>query len=408
MKKLFAAAIFLTAAVFIFIQIRNTGDIKEEVSIKPQKVEASRKISGIIKKGETFFEVFKRCGLNLTELFKIREAAADVHHLKKVQPGQPYNITVDADNRINSFSYWIGDDGVLEVTRKDQEFKAERVPIEYEERIEHIGGVIKDNLISSLGEGKENLLLALQLSDIFAWDIDFTSDLREDDTFKIVVEGLYLDGKFKKYGNILSAEFNNNDKTYHAYRFEINGKAGYYDEAGKSLAKAFLKAPLDFRRISSHYSGRRLHPILKVYKPHHGLDYSAASGTPVSALGDGKVIFAGYKGGYGNIVIIRHNNGYETYYGHLSKITTNIKAGRTVGQGQVIGNVGNSGLSTGPHLHFEIRINNQPVNPLNVKLPSGDPLPKELMSEFKLFRDGMDTQLASIRPPIFAFSGETK
>lgn len=407
MKKLFAAAIFLIAATLILFQVRDVRNIKEEVNKEPQKIETSRNIIGTIKKGETFFEVFKRRGLNIAELFAIREAAADVHHLREVRPGQQYNISVDADNRVNSLSYWIGDDGVLEVTRKDQIFKAKRIPIEYEKKIENIGGAIKGNLISSIGEGRENLILALQLSDIFAWDIDFTSDLREDDKYKIVVEGLYLDGKFRKFGKILSAEFSNNDKIYHAYRFENNGKAGYYDADGKSLAKAFLKAPLDFRRISSYYSGNRLHPILKVYKPHHGLDYSAPAGTPVSALGDGKVVFAGYNGGYGNLIILRHNNGYETYYGHLQEINKNIRTGRTAEQGQVIGYVGSSGLATGPHLHFELRINDQPVNPLSVKLPNGESLPQQLMAGFRLFRDQMNTQLASITTPVYAFKEQS-
>jgi len=404
MKKLFAAAIFLIAATFMFIYSRDTKNAGEEANKEPQKTEVLQEINGTMKKGETFFEVFKKYKLDFAELFKIREAAADVHRLRKVQPGQQYKISVDADNRVNSLAYWIDDDGILEVSRKDEGFTAQKVSIEYEKRIEHIGGVIKDNLISSVGEGREKLLLALQLSDIFAWDVDFTSDLREHDTFKIVVEGLYLDGEFKKFGNILSAEFNNNDKAYKAYRFTNNGKTDYYEADGKSLRKAFLKAPLNFRRISSYYSGRRLHPILKIFRPHHGLDYAAPLWTPVSAIGDGKIVFAGYKAGYGKLVIIKHHNGYETYYGHLSKIAKNIRTGKNADQGQVIGNVGNSGLSTGPHLHFEIRIKNEAVNPLRVKLPRGESVPKKLMADFRRFRNQMDTQLASITPPVFAFA----
>ncbi|RJQ56805.1 MAG: peptidase M23 [Nitrospiraceae bacterium] len=406
MKKLFAAVIFLIAAAWMLIQYRDAKDVKEELNKEQQESEASREINGTIKKGENFFGVFRQCGLDLAELFEIRKAAADVHRLKKVRPGQQYKISVDEDNRVNSLSYWIDDDGVLEVSRKDRGFTAERVPIAYEKRIEHIGGTIKDNLVSSVGEGRENLMLALQLSDVFAWDMDFTSDLRKNDTFKIVVEGLYLDGELRKFGNILSAEFNNNGNTYNAYRFENNGAAGYYDADGKSLKKAFLKAPLNFRRISSYYSGRRLHPILKVYRPHHGLDYSAPAGTPVSALGDGKIVFAGYRGGYGKLVIIRHHNGYETYYGHLSRIDKNVRSGKKVVQGQLVGNVGNSGLSTGPHLHFELRVNNKPVNPLTVKLPRGESVPKKSMAGFREFRNRMDTRLASITPPVFAFTKE--
>lgn len=405
MKKLFAGVFFFAAAALMLIYARDVKDVKkEEVNTKPQKTENSREISGTIKKGETFFDVFKQRGLDIAELFEIREAAADVHRLRKVQPGQQYKISIDADNRVNSLSYWIDDDGILEVTRNDQEFAAQKVSIEYERKVEHMGGVIKDNLVSSIGEGRENFMLALQLSDVFAWDIDFASDLREGDTYKIVVEGLYLAGDFKRFGNILSAQINNNDKIYNAYRFVDNGRAGYYDAGGKSLKKAFLKAPLNFRRISSYYSGRRFHPILKTYRPHHGLDYAAPVWTPVSALGDGKIVFAGYKGGYGKLVIIRHRSGHETYYGHLAKITKNIGAGINVEQGQVIGNVGKSGLSTGPHLHFEVRINNKPVNPLSVNLPRGESVPKKLMADFGLFRNQMDTQLASITTPVFALA----
>jgi murein DD-endopeptidase MepM/ murein hydrolase activator NlpD len=408
MKNFFVIIILLITAAFIFTRIQNVKDVKKEVNPPPHKTEASREISGTIKMGETFFNVFKQRGLDLAELFEIREAAADVHRLRKVQPGNQYKISVDPDNRVRSLSYWIDDEGILEVTRKDEGFAAEKVSIEYEKRIEQIGGVIKENLISSVGEGRGKLMLALQLSDIFAWDIDFTSDLREDDTFKIVVEGFYLDSEFKKFGNILSAEFHNNGKTFSAYRFANSGEAGYYDAEGKSLKKAFLKAPLNFRRISSYYSGNRFHPILKVYRPHHGLDYAAPAGTPVSVLGDGKIVFAGYKGGYGKLVKIRHNNGYETYYGHLAKIDKNIRSGGKVSQGQLIGNVGNSGLSTGPHLHFELRINNKPVNPLTVKLPRGESVPKQLMAEFRGFRNQMDKHLASITATVFAFSGKMK
>ena len=272
----------------------------------------------------------------------------------------------------------------------------------YEKRILCIGGTIQDNLISSVGEGRGNALLALELSDIFAWDIDFTTDLRDNDTFKIIAEGLYLDGEFKKYGNILSAEFINNGESHHAYKFERDGKTEYFDDKGRSLRKAFFKAPLSFRRISSAFSNRRFHPILKIYRPHHGLDYAASAGTPVSAVGDGKIVFSGYKGGYGKLIIIRHLNGWKTYYGHLSKIEKNIRKGRKVEQNQVIGYVGATGMAKGPHLHYEIRIGNKSVNPLTVKLPRGKPVPQNLMAEFKEVKSEMDRRFASIAPTVFA------
>ena len=180
--------------------------------------------------------------------------------------------------------------------RYENGFKAEKIEVEYEKRMGQIGGVLKDSLIASIGEGRERTSLALNISDIFAWDIDFTTDLRNGDTFKVMVEELYKDNEFKKYGNIVAVEFINNGKEYRAYRFEHNGKTGYYDDEGKALKRAFLKAPLSFRRISSGFSKNRLHPILKRYRPHHGIDYAAPQGTPVSTVGDGTVTFSGYQG----------------------------------------------------------------------------------------------------------------
>jgi murein DD-endopeptidase MepM/ murein hydrolase activator NlpD len=261
-----------------------------------------------------------------------------------------------------------------------------------------MGSTIQNNLITSIGEGRDNLMLALQMSDIFAWDIDFTSDLRNGDTFKVLVEGLYLDGQFKKYGNILSAEFVNNGTRFMAYRFEVDGREDYYDDNGNALKKAFLKAPLNFRRISSTFSRGRFHPVLKIYRPHKGIDYAAPAGTPVSAIGDGTVEFAGYRGQYGKLIVVRHRNGYKTYYGHLSRFAKGLRNGKHVDQGDVIGAVGSTGLATGPHLHYEMRINNRPVNPLSIAQPKSASVPQKLMADFRQIRSNMDSALASIQP----------
>jgi len=398
MRKIFITVVFIIIA---FLTIRSNFNLLDKSDdIKPER-EKYTEISGTIKKGETLFDIFKKYKLDIGELFKLREASADIHRLRELYPGQPYKIIVDDNNQINSFAYWINDDLILNIKRVDSDFRAEKVAIKYEKRIQHIGGGIRDNLISSVGEGRENLMLALQLSDIFAWDIDFTTDLRNDDTFKIVVDEFYLDGEFKKYGDILSAEFINNGETYYAYRFEYDGKVDYYDAYGKSLRRAFLKAPLSFRRISSGFSQKRFHPILKIYRPHLGVDYAASAGTPVSTVGDGRVVFAGYKGQNGNIVSIRHFNGYRTYYGHLSKIAKGIRKGVKVKQGQIIGYVGATGLATGPHLDYRIKVNNKFVNPLKLKLSRGKTVPRKLMAEFKNFKNNMDIRLASITPKAF-------
>jgi murein DD-endopeptidase MepM/ murein hydrolase activator NlpD len=395
-KKVLLATILIIIPLLV---IRYNFCIIDRPEVSVSEEEKYKEISGTIEKGETLFDIFKKYELDIRELFKLREASADVHRLRKLYPGRPYKISIDMNNHVDSFVYWINDDFILNIKRTESGFSAEKITVEYEKRICHIGGLVKDNLISSIGEDRENVMLALRLSDIFAWDIDFTTDLRNDDTFRIIVEGFYLNGEFKKYGEILSAEFVNDGETYRAYRFERDGRSDYYDAYGKSLKRSFLKAPLNFRRISSTFSHRRFHPILRIYRPHLGVDYAASAGTPVSVVGDGTVVFAGFKGQNGKIVIIRHYNGYRTYYGHLSKIVKGIKRGVKVRQGQILGYVGATGLATGPHLDYRIQVNKRFVNPLTLKLPRGESIPNKQITQFKSFRDGMDTGLASITLP---------
>ncbi len=364
-----------------------------------EKNKEYREIKGTIKKGETLSAIFEKYRLNLRDLLSLKEASANIHKLQNLQVNRPYRIILDENNQINSFMYWIDEDNILKIECGDNGFCAEKIPVHYEKRIECLSGVIQENLVSSLGQGKNAVILALDLSDIFAWDIDFASDIKKGDTFKVVVEGFFHEEKLKKIGNILSAEIVNNGETYHAYRYTNEGFADYYDAAGKSLKKTFLKAPLNFRRISSTFSNARKHPVLKIYRPHHGVDYAAPRGTPVSAAGDGTVVFSGRKGQYGNLVILQHANGYKTYYGHLSKIDSKARAGKKVTQGLIIGQVGSTGLATGPHLHFEMRINNTPVNPLSVKVVQGGAIAGKSMAEFDRIKNEMDKKLASISVP---------
>ena len=355
-----------------------------------------RAIHDTVMKGETLLAIFEKYGLDIKELFAMRDVAANIHPLKSLHAGQPYTLTVDCQSRVSSFVYWINRDSYLKIKRIASGFHAEKNDLDYEKKLLTLSGAIEDNLIASIGEDREHLLLALDLSDIFAWDIDFASDLRKGDTFRIITEGYFYNGQFRKYGKIVAAEFTNNGETFKAYRFEHDGKTDYYDEDGNSRKKAFLKAPLNFRRISSYFSKGRFHPVLKIYRPHHGLDYAAAKGTPVSAIGDGKVVFSGRKGAYGNLIIIKHPNGWQTYYGHLSRISKGIRPGRSVEQGQTIGNVGATGLATGPHLHYEVRIGNKSVNPLALKIPKGWPVPRIQLAAFCSLRDRMDGYLTAM------------
>ena len=400
--------IALGAVFIIFMIIRaNLGVMDTVNDVDTADIRQNcREICGTVKKGETLFDIFKKYKLDAGELLKLKEASADIYKLKELFPGHDYKIVLDDNNAVNFFSYSIDDESILHMTRQDAGFLAEKKSVEYEKKMLHIGGTIKDNLVSSVGGGRENLMLALRLSDIFAWDIDFTSDLMENDEFKVIVEGLYLGGEFKKYGNILAAEFVNSGEVHRAYRFVNDGKSGYYDEDSRSLEKTLLKAPLNYRHISSKFSHSRLHPVLRIFRPHHGVDYAAPAGTPVSAVGDGKIVFSGHRGEYGKLLIIRHPNGWTTYYGHLSKFVKGIGKGKKIRQGQVIAYVGATGLATGPHLHYEMRIHNKPVNPFRVNIPHKQNLPANLSAEFQSYRDQMENSLAAITVPRLALAGK--
>ena len=360
------------------------------------------RVGGMVERGQSLHEIFRRHDLDPRQLFPVKEALAGVHSPREFRPGRPYEIQVDPEKGVHAFLYWASDDALVRVTRAGEGYRAEKLSIEYEKKVLCLEGSIEDNLIASMGGGPQNLLLALSLSDIFAWDIDFTTALRRGDTFRLLVEGLYRDGEFRKYGNILAAEFVNDGTLYRAYRFEVDGRADYYDAEGRSLRKAFLKAPLSFRRISSGFSKSRLHPVLKIRRAHNGTDYVAPKGTPVSAMANGQVVEAGRQGGYGKLVVIRHPNGYKTFYGHLSGFAKGIRNGASVAQGQLVGYVGATGLATGPHLHFEMRVNDRPVNPRKVVIPPGEPVPESLLAAYRASRDELAGRLASALPMRFA------
>ncbi|TBR44391.1 peptidase M23 [Marinomonas agarivorans] len=234
-----------------------------------------------------------------------------------------------------------------------------------------------------------------QLSNIFAWDIDFALDLREGDTFSLLYEEKLLDGKLIGFGNILAAQFVNNGKTFQAVRFETSRGSHYYTPDGLSMRKAFIRTPVEFSRISSSFNPKRLHPIFKTARPHRGVDYAASTGTPIKASGDGKIIFKGKQNGYGNVVIINHGRGYTTLYGHMSRFVRSLKRGSKVKQGQVIGYVGQTGYATGPHLHYEFRINGKHQNPVTVKLPNDIPMTKKDLKRYLPYAQQMMSSLRS-------------
>ncbi len=241
--------------------------------------------------------------------------------------------------------------------------------------------------VMELGE-KPNLVY--RYADVFAWEIDFVTETRVGDSFYIFFDKTFCDSKFVEYLNLHVAHYKGDVGDYYGiYYSDPDGREDYYNLKGQSLRKSLLKSPLRFSYISSYFSKRRYHPILKVWRPHHGLDYAAPVGTPVSSIGDGTVTYKGWKGGYGNVIEIRHKNNFKTRYGHLSKFAKGIRKGKKVKMGQLIGYVGSTGLSTGPHLHFELHKNGRPINPLRVKIPRAPSVKKTYMSNFEAHRDSL-------------------
>ncbi|KPK40462.1 MAG: peptidase M23, partial [Gammaproteobacteria bacterium SG8_47] len=239
--------------------------------------------------------------------------------------------------------------------------------------------------------------LIMELAAIFGWDVDFALDIREGDEFAVIYEEHFLDGEKLRDGAIIGAEFVNQGQRYQAVRYtDPEGRGDYFTPDGMSMRKAFLRTPVEFSRISSRF-GTRKHPVLNKFRAHKGVDYAAPQGTPIKAAGDGKVIFAGTKGGYGRTAIIQHGGRYSTLYAHMSKFARGVRSGKYVRQGQTIGYVGSSGLATGPHLHYEFRVNGVHRNPLTVKLPEAAPISAALKSDFIDHADRLTRQLNAHR-----------
>jgi murein DD-endopeptidase MepM/ murein hydrolase activator NlpD len=317
-----------------------------------------------------------------------------VYDLRRISTGSPYALALAADGAMEGFSYGIDDLRLLRVRRSAEgELRADILTRQYDVRVDSVLGSVSSSLFAALEDAGEQDQLALDLADVFAWDVDFNTEVRRGDSFRVCVEKLLLDGRHVRYGRILAAEFRNGPRTLRAVRFEGERGAGYYAPDGTPLRKAFLRSPLRFTRISSGYSSARFHPILQRTTTHLGIDYAAPTGTPVNASADGVVTLAGSNEGLGQCVRLRHANGFETMYGHLSRIL--VRPGQRVAQGTPIGEVGATGLATGPHLHYAMFRSGSYANPLTIQLPPAEPVPEEERADFLRERDAALRLLAA-------------
>jgi murein DD-endopeptidase MepM/ murein hydrolase activator NlpD len=338
------------------------------------------------------------------------ESARSVFNPRQIRANRPYRLVLSFDGFLKEFQYEIDADKFLRIVSRDstrpEVLDAEVLPIEKESSVVAIRGDIdadRPSLISAMAETGENIQLAMALADVFGGQIDFNSDLQPGDRFEVLFEKSTRDGQFAGYGAILGATFVADGREHQAFRWvhPETGKAAFYDQDGRSLKRFFLVSPLKFEpRITSRFSRRRLHPVHNVVRAHTGVDYGAPYGAAVVAVAEGTVVSAGWAGGGGRQVRIRHERGIETYYMHLSSFAAGIRAGVRVGQGQTIGRVGATGTATGPHLHFSFRKNNVFVDPVaeRRRQPPGQPIPAMHLAAFGSARDGMLEQMAAIVP----------
>jgi murein DD-endopeptidase MepM/ murein hydrolase activator NlpD len=337
-----------------------------------------------IQRGDTVAAILLRLGVDDQEAMNYLLQARGVRSLYKLIPGRTVKAITTNHGRLEQLSYLNADGRQLLVKRNADGFDATEQTPDLEPRIMQNSGTINYSLFGATDAAGLHENIAIQLADIFSSDVDFNRDLRQGDRFTVVYEANYADGEFVGVGRVIAAEFTNQGRSHRAVYFEDEeGRGGYYGPDGKNVRKAFLRSPLAFSRITSRYSNARFHPVLRKWRAHRGIDYGAPTGTPVRATANGSVRFAGRKGGYGNLIALRHANGYGTQYAHLSRFAQGIRNGARVAQGQVIGYVGQTGLANGPHLHYEFLVNGSQRDPIKLALPPGPPITPERRDAFE-------------------------
>jgi murein DD-endopeptidase MepM/ murein hydrolase activator NlpD len=337
----------------------------------------------VVAKGDTLSTLFQKVGLPASAVADVMASDKQASQFSKLRHGQMLEFELSADGQLQSLHSKLSDLETIRLNRAATGFAFERETNKPVMREAYAHGVITSNLSVAAQRAGLSHKQVTDLAGIFGYDIDFAQDIRHGDEFEVIYEQRVLKGNVIGTGNILSARFVSRGKTYTAVRYTSKqGTTNYYTASGDSMRKAFVRSPVDFARISSRFSGGRKHPILNKIRAHQGVDYAAPRGTPIKATGDGKIFMAGRKGGYGNVVIIQHGKTYRTLYGHMQGFAKGIRSGVPVRQGQVIGYIGTTGLSTGPHVHYEFQVNGVHVDPLGQKLPMADPIAKAERGRF--------------------------
>jgi len=381
----FLVGLFLLIYFFVFPPPSPPPSVTPPAPLPPTPQEPQlHTIEGEVKERSTLFKSLLEKNIPLRWVDLIISKLKPYVNFKKMKGGT-YHFVTDGEGELVRFIYEVSPTEIYEIEKDSQGYVVQRKKVLLETHLVKVVGEIRLSLFEAMDAVGEQDALTMAFAEILAWEIDFYKDVREGDRFKVVVEKIYKGDQFIQYGTLHAVEYERGEKIIKGVRY----KEDYYNENGISLRKAFLKAPLRFNRISSRFSRARKHPILGGVRPHFGVDYAAPPGTPIWAVADGTVTSCGWNGGYGNQVILRHMNGYTTYYGHLSGFGLGVKKGVRVRQKQIIGYVGSTGLSTGPHLDYRLAKDSQFRNPLKVTFPTGLPIEKGESETFQQRRDEM-------------------
>ncbi len=334
-----------------------------------------------VRSGQTLERIFRDLGLSARLLHGVVNASDETRQLARIRPGDEFAFDIDEETGFRALRAEFDEESWLFVERDEEGIVARTEPRELERRMVETQGTISTSLYRAAQQAELSDNLTMRLANIFGWDIDFALEIRAGDRFTLIYEQIWRDGQYLRDGPILAARFVNQGETFEAVRFDAGDGPDYFAPDGRPMRQAFLRAPLNFSRVTSNFNPRRFHPITRQVRPHNGTDYGAPTGTPVWASGDGRVTRSAYNNRNGHYIFVRHGNNIETRYLHLSRRLVNV--GDRVRQGQTIGRVGATGMATGPHLHYEFLLNGAHRNPRTVDLPPADPLPDDLMDQFQ-------------------------
>lgn len=374
----------------------NAETTPEPASAEPAPIPAPKADNWVdykVTAGDNLSTLFKRAGLSARDVFIVSEATKNSDALKRLYPGESLSFLIQ-NGELKKLKHLINPLKQVLLEQDGDSYSIDTV--EKKPDIEHryAYGTIENSLFLDGEKAGLPSNTIMEMAALFGWDVDFALDIRKGDSFRVIYEEKKLDGKVIGVGKIVAAEFTNQGDTFTSLRYtDSKGNTSYYTPKGESMRKAFLRTPVDFARISSNFNMKRKHPVLNRIRAHKGVDYAASIGTPIKAAGDGKIIFRGVKGGYGNVIILQHGNNINTLYAHMSRFKKGLSVGSRIKQGQLIGYVGKSGMVTGPHLHYEFQVNGVHKNPVTVKLPHADPVPKSERASFMSTSQALMAQL---------------